>query len=41
MLKTELSNLSDFDRTSMDNRAFFVNLFQLMERIQPASSKIP
>lgn len=37
MLKTEFSNLIDFDRTSMDNRAFFVNLYQLMEKIQPSS----
>lgn len=39
MLKTEFANLADFDRTSMDNRAFFVNLYQLMEKIQPNSSK--
>ena len=39
MLKTEFANLSDFDRTSMDNRAFFVNLFQLMEKIQANSSE--
>lgn len=37
MLKTELSNVAEFDRTSMDNRAFFVNLYQLMEKIQPCS----
>lgn len=41
MLKTEFSNLNDFDRSSMDNRAFFVNLYQLMEKIQPNSSESP